>query len=119
MPDQQDLLTVDASETANDRGIVSEGAITRQRHEILGDTRDIMLKCGSLGMPCNLGLLPRRQLGIGFLQQFGRFGLQFGNLRARYRFLPAFAVSRNSLIRWSSAAIGFFEVEVGQHRGAG
>ena len=76
MTDQHHAAPVDAREAADDRGIVGEGAITRQRQEILREPRHIILEVRAFRVTRDLRLLPRRQLGVGVAQQLVRLGLE-------------------------------------------
>ena len=52
-------------EAADDRLILAEIAVAAERHEIVEQRVDIILEVRPLGMARDLGLLPRRQRGIG------------------------------------------------------
>jgi len=79
MPDHDHAPAGDPAEPADDRLIVGKGAITRERHEIVDEARNIILEAGPLGMARDLRLLPLRQFGIGLTQQPIGFGLEPGD----------------------------------------
>ena len=115
MADQHHPPPVDAGEAAEDRRIFAIGPVAGQRHELIGDSGDIILEVRSLGMARDLRLLPRRQFRISVGEQLRRLGLElvdFGldvDLAAVGGFLEL-ADSRLEL------GDRLFEVEVGQRR---
>ncbi len=55
----------ESPEAADHRSVVGKGAIARQRRELGNEAGDIGAGLGTRRMAGDLGLLPRRQLGIG------------------------------------------------------
>ena len=82
VPDHHHAAAVDEAEPADDRLIVGEGAIARERHEIRDEAGEIILEVRPLGVARHLRLLPRRELGIGLAQQPVRLGLEARDLAA-------------------------------------
>ena len=75
MPDHAQRLAVEAPEAADDRFVLAELAIAGERCEIGEECTDIVEAMRTLGMARNLSLLPRRELGIEFLQRGVRLAL--------------------------------------------
>src|SRR5829696_1994599 len=80
MADQHDSVAGDGGKAAEDRRIVGEGAVARQRKEVLRKPSDIILEVWALRMARDLCLLPRSQLGIGVAEKLGGLGVEPADL---------------------------------------
>jgi hypothetical protein len=75
MADQHDLAAAQPAEPADDRRVLAESAVARERDEVLQQGGDIVLEVGPVGMSGDLGLLPWGQPSIGLAKH--PFGLGF------------------------------------------
>ena len=120
MPDQHHPAAVDFGQPTDDRIVVGERAVPRKLEEIVGDPGDIIVEMRPLGMPRDLGLLPRGQLGIGIAQQLGRLGLELADLGVDIDVARLGGVAQR---RDPPVEVGdrFFKIEIGVHwpRGLG
>jgi phosphonate transport system ATP-binding protein len=81
--DDDDPAAVQPAQAADHGAVVGEIAVAGERHEILDQRRDIVAEMGPLGVAGDLGLLPRRELGIGVAQQTRRALLPGRHQRSR------------------------------------
>ena len=116
--DQHDPSPAEAAEPADDRLVLAEIAVAGERHEILDQAGDIILEMRPLGMAGDLGLLPRRQLGIGVAQQPVRALLEPADLGLDIGF-----ARRGGLAQLGDSRLQLrdrlFEVEKGGHERRG
>src|SRR5262249_3711695 len=82
VPDDADALAAEAAEAGDDRRVVTGLAVAPERDEIPDPRRDIVETMRPLGMAGNLGLLPRRELGVEILECLRRLGFEAGDLLA-------------------------------------
>ena len=114
MPDQHHPAPVDLGQPADDGMVVGKRAVARQLEEIVRDPGDIIVEMRALGVPRDLSLLPRSQLGIGIAQQLARLGCKLVDLGvdidgAR---LGGLAQRRDPLVEVGDR---FFKIEIGLH----
>src|SRR5688572_33433317 len=101
MADEHDAMAVDRGKTAEDRRIVGEGAVARQRKEILRKPGDIILEVRALRMARDLRLLPRSQLRIGVAEKLGRLGLEPADLGVQVERSEERRVGKECRPRWA------------------
>ena len=76
MADDQDRAAGQAADAADDGLVFGERSVAGQRREILHQRIDIVTEMWTLGVARHLRLLPRREVGIGFLQGLPRLVLE-------------------------------------------
>ncbi len=69
MADYHHRAAAKTGEPSLDRLIVAEGAVAGERRKVFEQTLDVVAEMGPLGVSCDLGLLPGRQLGIGLTEK--------------------------------------------------
>ena len=80
MADDHHRLAVKARQSADDGPVIGKAAIAVQLLEIRKDQAQVIERIRPLRMPCHLGRLPRRQVGVDFLGQRLALAFQQGNL---------------------------------------
>src|SRR5690349_9660485 len=80
MTDDHHGAVVKAGEAAHDRAIIAEGPVAVELEKIAEDLPNVIECAGALGVPGQLGPLPRRQLPVEFMLQLGKFHPQLADL---------------------------------------
>ena len=119
MADQHHRAAGQAADAADDGLVLAEIAVAGERGEVLDQRIDVMPEMRALGMAGDLRLLPRRQLGIGFLQGFARLGLELGE----FLFDRDRALLGGERFQLGDLALqlgdGLFEIEISTHPARG
>src|SRR6202043_3686781 len=119
LTDDADAFAAKPAEPADDRLVLAELAIARERREIGHQRTDVVEAVGPFGMARDLGLLPGRQLGIEVFQRLQRLRLEPHDLLADRDAVAA------RLDRAQFLDLGFefrhrlFEVEIAAHSSRG
>ena len=115
MADDADALAAETAETADDRGVIAELAVSGQRYEVGDQRADIVEAMGTLGVAGDLRLLPGRELRVEILESVCRLGLEAGDLLADRRRAVA-GLERAQLLQLGlELGHRLFEVEVAAH----
>jgi len=78
--DHDDGAVLEAADPAHDGGVLGEVAVARKRREVRDQRVHIVEAMRPIGMPRHLGLLPRRELGVGVDQRLLRLVLELRHL---------------------------------------
>src|SRR6266446_5330650 len=80
LADLADALTAEAAEAAQQRFVLAEFAVSRQRREFADQRVDEIGEMGPLRMARDQRLLPRREVGVELAQRLRRLVLDPRNL---------------------------------------
>ena len=77
--DDDHRTAAEPSQAADDRPVLGERPVAGEEREVLEQGVDVIEGMGPVGVAGHLGLLPRRELGIGLLEQLVDLGLQLAH----------------------------------------
>ena len=116
MADNADTFPAETTEAAYDCWVVAKFAVAGERNEIPDQPGNIVQTMGSLRMPGDLGLLPRREFSIELLQRSRRFGFQPTDFFANGDCVARLAHGTQFFDFGLEFGHGLFKIEVTAHR---